>query len=612
MRWTVQALAAAGLLVGAALPFQAESKPAAASVLTALRARPAAAEVVYFVLPDRFDNGDSANDRGGLTGDRLVTGFDPTDKAFYHGGDLKGLTARLDYIQGLGATALWVGPIFRNKPVQGAPGQESAGYHGYWITDFTRVDPHFGSNADFRALIDAAHARGLKVYMDIVVNHTADVIRYREVSAGLVPYRSKADYPVSRRGGAAGPAINPGFAGDHDPAPGNWARLVDPGFAYTPWVPADEAHVKVPDWLNDPRFYHNRGDSMWQGESAQYGDFSGLDDVATEDPRVVAGFIAIYGRWIDEFGVDGFRIDTAKHVNPEFWRAFVPAMRARARARGIPNFHIFGEVATAGYDPALLASWTRNAGLPAVLDFAFRDATLAALTGKGNALLGRLFEDDALYAGGKAAARQLPTFVSNHDDGRLPALIRAALPQLTDDDLLARQRLGYALLLTLRGVPVVYSGDEQGMVGRGGDQLARQDMFGSQVALFNADPLLGTSATTVAPRFDPAHPLYREIARLAALRRMTPALREGPTTVRVAGTKPGLFAVSRFDPATGREVVLAFNTASEPVTGAVEVAGASLAFTALAGDCPAAPAAPGSLTLALPPFGYAVCAARPR
>ena len=82
MRWTVQALAAAGLLVGAALPFQAESKPAAASVLTALRARPAAAEVVYFVLPDRFDNGDSANDRGGLTGDRLVTGFDPTDKAF--------------------------------------------------------------------------------------------------------------------------------------------------------------------------------------------------------------------------------------------------------------------------------------------------------------------------------------------------------------------------------------------------------------------------------------------------------------------------------------------------------------------------------------------------
>ena len=93
---------------------------------------------------------------------------------------------------------------------------------------------------------------------------------------------------------------------------------------------------------------------------------------------------------------------------------------------------------------------------------------------------------------------------------------------------------------------------------------------------------------------------------------MTPALREGPTTVRVAGTKPGLFAVSRFDPATGREVVLAFNTASEPVTGAVEVAGASLAFTALAGDCPAAPAAPGSLTLALPPFGYAVCAARPR
>ncbi|MFX4450844.1 alpha-amylase family glycosyl hydrolase, partial [Acinetobacter baumannii] len=87
----------------------------------------------------------------------------------------KGLIRRLDYIKGMGMTALWVGPIFRNKPVQGAPGQDSAGYHGYWITDFTRVDPHFGTNADFKALVDAAHAQGLKVYMDIVANHTADV-----------------------------------------------------------------------------------------------------------------------------------------------------------------------------------------------------------------------------------------------------------------------------------------------------------------------------------------------------------------------------------------------------------------------------------------------------
>ena len=132
----------------------------AAAAATGYRDRLPQDEVIYFLLPDRFENGDPANDRGGLSGDRLHTGFDPSDAGFYHGGDLKGLRSRLDYIQGLGATAIWVGPIFKNKPVQGGKGQESAGYHGYWITDFTRVDPHFGTNADFKALVDAAHARG--------------------------------------------------------------------------------------------------------------------------------------------------------------------------------------------------------------------------------------------------------------------------------------------------------------------------------------------------------------------------------------------------------------------------------------------------------------------
>ena len=174
-------------------------------------------EVTYFLLPDRFDNADPSNDRGGLTGGRLVTGFDPAAKGFYHGGDLKGVIRRLGYIQGMGATAIWVAPVFVNKPVQGSPGHESAGYHGYWITDFTHVDPHFGTDADFKALVDAAHARGMKVYMDIVVNHTADVIQYRECGErSHCPYRSRADYPYQRRGGVDGAAINTGFAGDGD------------------------------------------------------------------------------------------------------------------------------------------------------------------------------------------------------------------------------------------------------------------------------------------------------------------------------------------------------------------------------------------------------------
>jgi glycosidase len=584
--------------------------PALATPAPDYRARPPEAEVVYFVLPDRFANGDPANDRGGLAGGRLVTGFDPADKGFYHGGDIKGLIARLDYIQGLGASAIWLGPIFKNKPVQGEPGQESAGYHGYWITDFTRVDPHFGSNDEFAALVSAVHARGMKLYMDIVVNHTADVIQYREGRAEGYRYRAKADYPFTRKGGVAGAPINTAFAGDHDASPANWARLTDPAFAYTPYVPAGEEHVKQPDWLNDPHWYHNRGNTDWQGESAQYGDFSGLDDLATENPRVVQGFIDIYGQWIDRFGVDGFRIDTAKHVNPEFWRTFVPAMQARARARGIPHFHIFGEVANDG-DSAELARWTRVAGLPSVLDFGFMGAVADALSGKhGTQRLARLFADDVLYAGGAEAARQLPTFLGNHDVGRLAMLLKRQNPALGDDELLARSQLAHAMLLTLRGVPVIYSGDEQGFVGAGGDQAARQDMWASQTPTYRAEAHLG-GGTGAMNSYNSAHPLYAAIARLAALRHATPALREGTTLVRGQSEEPGLFAVSRFDPVTHREVLVAFNTASRPLAVRVEVEAASSRFTALAGVCPARSIAPGSLALALPPLTFAVCAADP-
>ena len=147
------------IIVTAAASLAALSAASArADTLSELRARTPEQEIVYFVLPDRFANGDPRNDKGGLKGGRLQTGYDPASRGFYHGGDLKGLTAKLDYIQGLGATAIWLAPIFKNKPVQGGPGQESAGYHGYWVTDFTQVDPHFGTDADFRALVDAASA----------------------------------------------------------------------------------------------------------------------------------------------------------------------------------------------------------------------------------------------------------------------------------------------------------------------------------------------------------------------------------------------------------------------------------------------------------------------
>lgn len=574
-----------------------------------LRARTPEQEVVYFVLPDRFENGDPNNDTGGIKGDRLRTGYDPTAKGFYHGGDIKGLIQRLDYIQGLGATAIWCGPVFRNKPVQGPKGDESAGYHGYWVTDFTQVDPHLGTNDDFKAFVDAAHARGMKVYMDIIVNHTADVIQYRE--AGEHGYRSKADYPFSRKGGLGGAAINPGFAGDADPRPENWARLTDPSFAYTPYVPKGEEQVKVPAWLNDPIYYHNRGNSNWIGEGALYGDFSGLDDLATEDLRVVEGMIEIYASWIERFGIDGYRIDTARHVNPEFWQAFVPAMQATARRRGIPNFHIFGEVATGEVDPALTARWTRIAGLPNTLDMAFAAAAQRVVSGRaGTDVLARLLEDDALYEGGTAAANRMPTFLGNHDFGRFSMFVKQANPGASDEELLARVELGHAMLLTLRGVPVIYYGDEQGFVSDGGDQLAREDMFASKVAAYNDNHLIGTTATTATASFNPAHPLYRMIGELAEVRKTTPALTHGRSVIRDFSDKPGLFALSRFDPATGSEVVLAFNTSGQSITKTVAVEPASLGFTALAGQCPVTANAPGSATITLAPFGFAICAAK--
>ena len=595
-RWALAVLAALNIAMPAA------ARPDAT---TSVRARPPEDEVIYFLLPDRFENGDPANDRGGLSGDRLVTGFDPASKGFFHGGDLNGLLRRLDYVQGLGATAIWVAPIFRNKVVQGERGRESAGYHGYWITDFTHVDPHFGTDADFRTLVDAAHARGLKVYMDIVVNHTADVIRYRECPASLCEYRSRADYPYVGRNGA----INHGFAGDNVRTGANFARLTRPDYAYTPFVPKGEEHVKSPDWLNDVTLYHNRGNSTFANESSTMGDFAGLDDVFTENPRVVAGFIDIYAGWIDRYGIDGFRIDTARHVNPEFWQAFVPAILSRAKADGIPNFHIFGEVALD--DPGVLALHTRVDRLPAVLDFAFRRAVLDVVgAGKSPAALAALFARDALYEGGEATARRLPTFISNHDDGRFAFHARRALPSISDDELLRRTTLAHAMLLTLRGVPIVYAGDEQGFAGDGNDQDAREDMFASGTPSYNDNRLLGTSATTAISNFDPHHPLYRKIAALSRLRTSHPALTAGRQITRDYDDQAGLFAVSRIDPGSGKEIVVAFNTATAPITRRIEVDAQSTGFTSLHGRCPARAEVPGSISVTIGPLDYIVCAAR--
>jgi glycosidase len=609
-RSSVMAAAALAALLSAAPAVAASAPTVSAEQLAAVRARPAEEEVIYFLLPDRFENGDTTNDRGGLKGDRLATGFDPTHKGFFSGGDLKGLISRLDYLQGMGVTAIWLAPVFKNKPVQGPPGQESAGYHGYWVTDFTTVDPHFGTEAEFKAFVDAAHMRGMKVYMDIITNHSADVIFFREcVGQPSCPYRSKGDFPYSRRA-RDGAAINPGFAGDQDPSPENWAKLIDPAYAYTPFVPEAEKAVKRPAWLNDPAFYHNRGNTTFTGESSTYGDFVGLDDLMTEHPRVVGGMIEIYQSWITRFGIDGYRIDTAKHVNPEFWQQFVPAILATAKGQGIPNFHIFGEVATGEMDPALTAEWTVRAGLPTNLDMPFFAAVRDVLAGsKAPDHLVRLFAADVLYKGGEATALRLPTFVGNHDFGRFAHFADRAHPRASQNERLARAKLAHAMMFLLRGIPTVYYGDEQGFVGDGNDQDARETMFASRVAVYNDNDLIGTAATTATASFNPSHPLYLALRDLAAARQSHRALRHGRQVVRSYDEKPGLLAMSRIDPNDGTDIVVLFNTSSEAITRRVAVDYRAKAFRGVIGDCPAAPSAPGQLTITLPPLGYAACRA---
>src|SRR3712207_5558530 len=189
-------------------------------------------------MADRFENGDPANDHGGLPPEKLVSGYDPTARGFYHGGDLKGLLARIDYIRRLGTDSIWLTPSFKNKAVQLE--DNSAGYHGYWITDFTRIDPHLGTNEDLRELVDAAHERGMKVYFDIITNHTADVITYAEGTTAYVPkdtepYRTASGEPFDDRD----------FAGTSTFPP------LDPAvsFPYTPVLPQGSLR-KTPDWLN--------------------------------------------------------------------------------------------------------------------------------------------------------------------------------------------------------------------------------------------------------------------------------------------------------------------------------------------------------------------------
>ncbi|WP_156760843.1 pullulanase-type alpha-1,6-glucosidase [Microbacterium karelineae] len=496
-------------------------------------------ETFYFVMTDRFANGDAGNDTAGIEGDRLAHGFDPADKGFYHGGDIAGLRERLDYIEGLGSSAIWLTPSFANQPVQGAGDDASAGYHGYWVTDFTRIDPHLGTNDELRALIDDAHARGIKVYFDIITNHTADVIDYAEGEYGYI------DQQTAPYTDAAGGAFDPADYAGTDTFPELDAAT---SFPYTPVV--RDAAAKTPDWLNDPTLYHNRGDSTWAGESVTYGDFVGLDDLMTEHPTVVNGFVDVYQDWVD-LGIDGFRIDTVKHVNIEFWEQWTSEVADYAQAQGRDDFFMFGEVYDA--DPTKLSPYVRDTDMSSVLDFAFQSSAVGYAGGNSARVLSTLFAGDDRYTTPTTSASALPTFLGNHDMGRVGSFLQNA------EHTLERDELAHELMFLTRGQPVVYYGDEQGFAGPGGDKDARHDMFTTEVAEYADQPLVTGENAGSLDRYDQDAPLYQHIAALSELRDAHPALDAGAQTELYAEDGAGVYAFSRVDRDEKVEYLVAVN-----------------------------------------------------
>ena len=518
-------------------------------------------QVIYFVMIDRFADGDARNNDQG-TGE-----FDPASGAKFSGGDLRGIAQRLDYIEGLGATALWITPPVLNQWWN--PRANYGGYHGYWARDFKAVDPHFGTLEDYRRLSDALHRRGMYLIQDVVVNHTGDYLHY--------PAPGGAPQVGTDGAGHRGPSQPPFDANDpRDPA--QRARGI---YHWTPDI-AD---------FDDPR-------QVWTYQ------LSGLDDMNTENPEVRRALRDSYGYWIREVGVDAFRVDTAFYVPPSYFRDFLyaddaaaPGVLQVARATGRRDFHVFGE----GFalDKPFQDAQMRR------IDGYMRDAEGALLPGMIHfPLYGSLTE---VFARGRPPAElayriertmqvhadphRMPTFVDNHDVDRFrrhgsePALKQALLA-----------------MLTLPGIPVIYYGTEQGFT----------DMRAAMFA--------GGHGAGGRDRFDTRAPLYRFLREAIALRRAHRVFSRGmPRVLAGNPAAPGVLAYA-MEPAgcggvaaracataDGAPALVVFNTADVPaLLPALDVGwGAGVALRPLfaLGERPRAARtdADGRLTLVLPP-----------
>ncbi|MBX3711592.1 MAG: hypothetical protein KF800_06500 [Lysobacter sp.] len=468
-------------------------------------------QVIYFAMIDRFDDGDPRNN------DQGAGEYDPRDRRRFSGGDLAGLTRRLDYIAGLGATAVWITPPVANQWWNDKA--QYGGYHGYWTSDFGEVDAHFGTRASYRAFADALHARDMRLVQDIVVNHTADYFGYDGAYDPAQPERGFVLRPQYDRRSAPGPA--PFDRNDARDA----AQRAD-GIYH--WTPA----------IRD--FRERRQELDWQ--------LADLDDLNTEHPEVRRALRRAYGGWIRDIGVDAFRIDTAFYVPPDFFVDFLhaddpqaPGVSKIAADAGIRDFHVFGEgfAVDKPFGNAMarkIDGYMRDADgrplLPGMLNFPLY-GTLGDVFARGHApaeLQHRI--EDMMRT--HADPWRMPTFVDNHDVDRFLA---------GGDEAGLKQAL--LSILTLPGIPTLYYGTEQGF------REQRAAMFAAGHGSGGRD------------HFDAGAPLYRWLQRAIALRRGDRVFSRGtPRVLDANPAAPGAIAW-RMDH-DGRSALVVLNSASRP------------------------------------------------
>jgi glycosidase len=494
-------------------------------------------EVIYFFLPDRFSDGKEA-------GRPLV---DPTHAAAsrpagfrfdqwsasgsgrYQGGTLQGARSKLPYIASLGATTIWVGPIFKQRTHWDS-------YHGYAIQDFLEVDPRLGNRQDLVDFVSAAHLAGLKVLLDIVFNHTAENWLYDATPADQPPYKPWPGFydrgPWLDREGGTVTAIG-------GPDDGVHPQELQPPEYYTR---AGEGNLGAGD-INDPHAEFRRT------------DFVGDRDINYDQPGVLDDVARCYKYWIALTDCDGFRIDTLKHVDQESGRNFCGTIKEFAANLGKADFFIVGEVAGSDYDADLYLK-ILGSNLNATLDIGEIRPTLTAVA-KGFQPAVNYFSltaawDDDLGSHRNSGKRRV-SILDDHDHVSGDK-VRFSSDAASDHQVVA----GVAMLLFGLGIPCIYSGTEQAFAGPERservqylpdynvgnpppDKYLREAMFGPEhprlsglaglaagVAGFDASmPGFGPFGTSGAHCFNPKSAAFVRIAALIATRRQYPSLRYG-------------------------------------------------------------------------------------